>query len=969
MGLSIEICLLVVSIQFLVATTQTNPLDPRVIQVCSGLFRNGRIIPKAIPTRNTVPARKMKSEDRATSRKDVTFVLIFLGIIGFSYAMHFCIQNAIAALEALKDAWTNTPPNWVGSDPCGSSWEGIQCTNSRITSITLGNTGLTGQLSGDIAQLSELQMLVLEGCGFFGPIPGTLGSLQQLRNLILNSNNFSGSIPPSIGNLSKLYWLDLANNGLSGTIPVSSGATPGLDMLVNTLHFHFGNNQLSGAIPSSLFSSNMKLIHVLFENNQLNGSIPSPLAQVQKLEVVRLDGNLLTGSVPPQFSNLINVNVLDLSNNTFDASVIPSWLSKLQSLTTIVMENTTLYGSVPGALFSLPQLQTVTLSNNKLNDTLDVGSSYSNQLNLVDLQNNLISGFTQRAGSTIEFILAGNPVCTGTGGSNTYCVTLQSNSSYSTPPNNCIPSTCNSSQVSSPNCRCEYPYTGTLFFRAPSFSDLGNSAIYTTLQSSLMNCFQSNQLPVDSVSLSNPTTNTDNYFVISLEVFPSGQGSFNRTGISGIATVLSNQIFNPPSGSGYGPFYFIGNPYSNFAEGSAGTKKSLNIGIIIGVAVGGSVLLLLALLAGFYAFRQKRRAEKADKVNNPFASWDPNTTSGGVPMLKGARCFSYDELKRYTNNFAEANCIGAGGYGKVYRGTLPDGQLVAIKRAQQGSMQGGLEFKTEIELLSRVHHKNVVGLMGFCFDEAEQMLVYEYIANGTLNESLSGMTGIQLDWMRRLRIALGAGRGLQYLHELANPPIIHRDIKSNNILLDESLNAKVSDFGLSKSVPISEKTHISTQVKGTMGYMDPEYYMTQQLTDKSDVYSFGVVLLEIVTARQPIEKGKYIVREVRQRMERDKILYSLDKILDPVILAPTPKGLEKFVDLAMSCVEEEGARRPAMGAVVKEIENVMQIAGLNPNADSASSSATYEGDSKGYNHPYTDDSLFVYSGAFPLASN
>ncbi|KAE9446773.1 hypothetical protein C3L33_21337, partial [Rhododendron williamsianum] len=725
------------------------------------------------------------------------------------------VQEIVAALEALKDAWTNTPPNWVGSDPCGSSWEGIKCTNSRITSITLGNTGLTGQLPGDIAQLSELQMLdlsynngltgtltpsigsltkltnlVLEGCGFFGPIPGTLGSLQQLRYLVLNSNSFSGSIPPSIGNLSKLYWLDLANNGLSGTIPVSSGATPGLDMLFAYLHSNIKKQAFVG-------------------------------------EKRRLDGNSLTGSVSSQFSNLIHVNVLDLSNNTFDASVIPSWLSNLQSLTTIVMENTRFYGSVPGALFSLPQLQTVTLSNNTLNGTLDVGSSYSSQLKLVDLRNNLISGFTQRAGSTIEFILAGNPVCTGTGGSNTYCVTLQSNSSsYSTLPNNCIRSTCNSSQVSSPNCRCEYPYKGTLFFRAPSFSDLGNSTIYTTLQSSLQSCFQSNQLPVDSVSLSNPTTNTDNYFVISLEVFPSGQDSFNRTGISGIASVLSNQIFDPPSG--YGPFYFIGNPYSNFAEGSAGTQKSSNIGIIIGAAVGGSVLLLLALLAGFYAFRQKRRAEKADKVNNPFASWDPNTTSGGVPMLKGARCFSYDELKRYTNNFAGANCIGAGGYGKVYRGTLPDGQLVAIKRAQQGSMQGGLEFKTEIELLSRVHHKNVVGLMGFCFDEAEQMLVYEYIAN---------------------------------------------------------------------------------------------------------------------------------------------VLYSLDEILDPVILAPTPKGLEKFVDLAMSCVEEEGARRPAMGAVVKEIENVMQIAGLNPNADSASSSATYEGDSKGYNHPYTDDSLFVYSGAFPLASN
>ncbi|KAG5525664.1 hypothetical protein RHGRI_032086 [Rhododendron griersonianum] len=877
------------------------------------------------------------------------------------------VQATFAALEALKDAWKNIPPNWDGRDPCGSKWDGIQCNNSCITSIILPSMGLNGQLTGDIAQLSELQMLFLVGCGFSGPIPDTIGSLQELFALDLSSNNFSGSIPHSIGNLTHLYVLDLTNNSLSGTIPVSSGTTPGLDMLVKTLHFHFGNNQLSGAIPSSLFSSSMALIHVLFENNQFNGSIPSTLALVQKLEAVRLDGNLLTGSVPSQFSNLTSVSVLylsnnqlsgpipnlstmkslnyvDLSNNTFDASVFPSWLSNLQSLTTIVMENTRLNGPLPGALFNLPQLQTVTLSNNKLNGTLDVRSSYGNQLELVDVQNNSISVFipTERVGTTVDFILVGNPACAGTGGTNTYCAIPPSNSSsYSTPPNNCIPHMCSSNKVSSPNCICAYPYTGTLIFRAPSFSNLRNHTIYTSLEESLMTCFNNTeQHPVDSISISNPFHYTVNYLLISIELFPFGQDHFNRTGISGIAFVFSSKTFKPPST--YGTFAFRANPYNYLAEGN----NSLNRGVITGAAVGGSVVLLLALLAGFYAFRQKRRAEKADRVNNPFASWDPNTTSGDVPLLKEARCFSYDELKKYTNNFAEANRIGSGGYGKVYRGTLPNGQLIAIKKAQRGSLQGGLEFKTEIELLSRVHHKNVVGLMGFCFERAQQMLVYEYIANGTLNESLSGKTGIRLDWMRRLRIALGAARGLQYLHELANPPIIHRDIKSSNILLDECLNAKVSDFGLSKPMGDAERSHISTQVKGTMGYMDPEYYMTQQLTEKSDVYSFGVVLLELVTARQPIEKGKYIVTEVRQRMKRDQVLYSLDEILDLVILAPTPKGLEQFVDLAMRCVEEEGAWRPAMGAVVKEIENVMQIAGLNPNADSTSTSTTHEGDAE-----------------------
>lgn len=259
------------------------------------------------------------------------------------------------------------------------------------------------------------------------------------------------------------------------------------------------------------------------------------------------------------------------------------------------------------------------------------------------------------------------------------------------------------------------------------------------------------------------------------------------------------------------------------------------------------------------------------------ASWVPSgQDSGGAPQLKGARWFSFDELKRCTNNFSVMNEIGSGGYGKVsklasrplvllgrstqsasvvtylfnlqvYKGTLQNGEMVAIKRAEKGSMQGGLEFKTEIELLSRVHHKNLVGLVGFCFEQGEQMLVYEFIPNGTLRENLIGQYSIctskcfysimshltlrcmpfllfptagrgrtKPDWKKRLRIALGSARGLAYLHELANPPIIHRDVKSTNILLDENLNAKVADFGLSKLVSDSQKGHVSTQVKGTL---------------------------------------------------------------------------------------------------------------------------------------------------------
>ncbi|XP_059652147.1 leucine-rich repeat receptor protein kinase HPCA1-like [Cornus florida] len=914
-----------------------------------------------------------------------------------------------AALKALMSGMKNTPPSWVSFDPCGDNWEGITCTDSRVTSITLASMNLTGQLSGDLQNLSELQTLdlsynkgltgsippignlknlsnlILIGCSFSGPIPDTIGSLTQLVFLSLNSNSFTGSIPPSIGNLSKLYWLDLADNKLTGTIPVSNGATPGLDMLVHTKHFHFGINQLSGEIPSQLFSSNMTLIHLLLENNNLTGEIPATLGLVQSLEVVRLDRNSLNGSVPSNLNNLSHVselylsnnkltgpvpnltgmnslNYVDMSNNTFDISDVPPWFSTIQSLTTLMMEQTQLQGELPIALFSLPQLQTVILRKNKINGTLDIGSPYSNQLQ-VDLQDNLIDAFRQRTGYNIELILVNNPICKETTATTEpYCTITQSNSTYSTPENNCLPVKCSSDQISSPNCKCAYPYMGTLFFRSPSFSNLRNTSIYEILHNALLESFQSSLLPVDSVSLRNPTTNLNDYLELRLEVFPSGQDRFNRTAILEIAFVLSNQTFKPPPE--FEPFYFIADPSYDFA-GEASSATNSHTGIIIGAAAGASVLVLLLLLAGFYAFHQKKRAERANKQNNPFASWDPNKNSGSIPQLKGARCFSFEELKKCTNNFSDANSVGSGGYGKVYRGTLATGQLVAIKRAQQGSMQGGLEFKTEIELLSRVHHKNVVSLVGFCFEQCEQMLVYEFIPNGSLTDSLSGKSGIRLDWVRRLRAALGAARGLQYLHVHADPPIIHRDIKSNNILLDERLNAKVADFGLSKLMGDPEKSHVSTQVKGTMGYLDPEYYMTQQLTEKTDVYSFGVLLLELITGRGPIEKGKYIVREVKRAMDKTKDLYNLHEILDPAIgLATSLKGLEKFVDLAMSCVAESGTDRPTMSEVVKEIENIMQLAGLNPNAESASTSVSYESTSKGFEHPYSNENLFAYSGGF-----
>lgn len=241
-----------------------------------------------------------------------------------------------------------------------------------------------------------------------------------------------------------------------------------------------------------------------------------------------------------------------------------------------------------------------------------------------------------------------------------------------------------------------------------------------------------------------------------------------------------------------------------------------------------------------------------------------------------------------------------------------------------------------------------------------------------------GMKGIQLDWSRRLKIALDSARGLAYLHDHANPPIIHRDVKSTNILLDEKMTAKVADFGLSLLVSDSEEGELCTNVKGTLGYLDPEYYMTQQLTAKSDVYSFGVVLLELIVAKPPIYENKYIVRQVKMALDmEDRMHCGLKDVMDPVLHKMGGLlGFPRFLKLALQCVEEVATDRPSMNGIVREIEVIMQDNGLMRGSMSMSSSFSI--DSKmmkvGPQYPYSststssttlDSRAFVYSGAFP----
>ncbi|KAM0941113.1 putative protein kinase RLK-Pelle-LRR-VIII-1 family [Dioscorea sansibarensis] len=963
-----------------------------------------------------------------------TGILLFLvSLAGFHVCFGDTDPRDVAALRSLMEQWENTPATWGQTDdPCGTPWQGIICSGSRVVSLILSNQNIQGTLSGDIAQLSQLQTLdlsyngglsgpltknignlkqltslSLQNCSFTGSIPEELGSLSELSFLALNSNQFSGTIPASLGNLSNVYWLDLAYNQLSGQLPISSGTSPGLDLLVKTQHFHFNQNNLSGTIPEKLFSSQMQLIHILFDGNNFTGEIPASIGLVPLLEALRLDRNGFSGPVPSSIGNLTNLNELnlannkltgpmpnltgmsslnyvDLSNNTFDPSETPLWFSTLDTLTSLVISYGRLSGPVPQKLFSLPQIQQVILDNNEFNSTLDMGSNIGSQLKTVNLENNKISLFTPRPNFHGTIMLHGNEVCDTVSGlqNSIYCSDQpKALTPYSTSLSSCGSSSCPSGLSVRPlSCNCACPLTGMMTFRAPYFSDVTNSTVFQDLENQL---WQNLSLSPGSVYLENPFFDEDSYMQVQVKLFPPTGTSFNQSEVSRISSQLNQQKkFKPPKI--FGPYLFTANPYPCQDTQSGGS--SLSKGAAAGIAAGCAIILLMLIGMGIYALRQKRRAERATEISKPFAAWASGEGIDGIPQLKGARLFTFDELTKCTNNFTEMNEIGAGGYGKVYKGKLPNGQVVAIKRAQAGSLQGAAEFKTEIELLSRVHHKNLVGLVGFCFEQGEQMLVYEFISNGTLRENLSSENSKQqLDWMRRLKIALGSARGLAYLHELADPPIIHRDIKSANILLDEHLNAKVADFGLSKLVSDAEKGQVSTQVKGTLGYLDPEYYMTQLLTEKSDVYSYGVVMLELITGKPPLHKGTYIVRKVRLALSMigEDPYCGLKDMVDPVIRNSEDLiAFKGFVQLAMLCLEETGARRPKMNQVVKEIELMLQSDGFHIEPESEPSSATDFWREAGvgtapHGHLYNDQHLptkeanssaFDYSGAYALST-
>ncbi|GER53853.1 leucine-rich receptor-like protein kinase family protein [Striga asiatica] len=831
----------------------------------------------------------------------------------------------------------------ISSNGFTGGLEGLynNCSRASLQQLVMDSNSFSGEFSESLYSISSLEVLSVSTNNFSGQISPKIGKLTNLRTLILSGNRFSGPFPDVFENLTRLEHLDVHSNLFSGSVPSTLALCSKLDVL------DFRNNSLSGPIDFD-FSRLSNLCTLDLGGNRFSGPLPQSLSTCRGLKYASLARNKFTGQVPQNYANLTSLVFLSLSinklvnlsnslsvlshcrnlttlilTNNFHGERIPENVNGLERLSLLAVANCALTGQIPSWLQNCRNLQLLDLSWNHLEGTIPSWIDRMDSLFYLDLSNNSLTGQIPKALTGLKGLmnLTACPLISNNTSSviplfvkrNQSSSGLQYNQVSSFPPSILL----NDNRLTGPI----WPKIGRL--TKLHVLDLSRNNITGTIPSSI-----SNMLNLETLDLSfNELHGAIPVSLNRLTFLSRFSVAYNR--LEG-PIPTGGQFFSFPSSSFEGNKGLCGKLISpclvksvGFGPSRRSTGKKLGRNSIIGLTIG--IGFAISLIVAFVLLRIWRKGgEKRAPVEPPRLS-----DSFGPPKLvffKNTACegLTVTDLLLSTNNFNQSNIIGCGGFGLVYRAEFKNGSRAAIKRLSGDCGQMDREFQAEVEALSRAQHKNLVSLQGYCQYANDRLLIYSYMENGSLDYWLHERVdpGSALPWPARLRIARGAARGLAYLHGEQN--IVHRDIKTSNILLDENFEAHLADFGLSRLLRPYD-THVTTDLVGTLGYIPPEYSQTLTATFRGDVYSFGVVILELLTGRRPVEVCKakscrdLVAWVYRMKTERREV-----EIFDSSITSKDcEEELMEVLGVACKCVEKDPRKRPSIDEVVLLLDGLV----------------------------------------------
>ncbi|XP_062079097.1 receptor-like protein kinase BRI1-like 3 [Humulus lupulus] len=800
---------------------------------------------------------------------------------------------------------------------------------SSLTSLNLGNN----QLSGDfivnvISNLQSLRYLYLPFNNITGPLPLSLANCTQLQVLDLSSNSLTGSIPSGFCSSSTLERILLPDNFLSGTVPVELGKCK----MLRTIDLSFNN--LSGEIPLDIWSL-PNLSDLIMWANMLSGGIPEGICIVGgNIQMLILNNNLLSGTIPQSIANCTNMIWISLSSNRITGE-IPSGIGNLVNLAIFQMGDNLLSGQIPPELGNCHSLIWLDLNSNELSGVIP--AEVADQAGLV------IPGIV--SGKQFAFVRnEGGTACRGAGGLVEFEGVRPERLERSP-----MVHSCSSTRIYSGMTVYTFSTNGSMIYLDLSYNSLSGTipaklGVMDYLQ--VLNLGHNNltgKIPdsfgelraVGVLDLSHnhlegyvPGSLATLSFLSDLDVSNNNLSGAIPSG--GQLTTFPASRYENNSGLCGLPLPPCGSQYHGSAFNTSGRKQSMAAGMIIGLAFFVICILILTLALYRVKLHQQKEQQREKYMESLPTSGSSSWKLSSVPeplsiniatFEKPLRKLTFAHLLEATNGFSADSLIGSGGFGEVYKAQLKDGSVVAIKKLIQVTGQGDREFMAEMETIGKIKHRNLVPLLGYCKIGEERLLVYEYMKWGSLecvlHEQPKGGGGglTRLGWAARKKIAIGSARGLAFLHHSCIPHIIHRDMKSSNVLLDENFEARVSDFGMARLVNALD-THLSVStLAGTPGYVPPEYYQSFRCTTKGDVYSYGVILLELLSGKRPIDPSEFgddnnLVGWAKQ-LHKEK---RSTEILDPELLTESSGESElcHYLRIAFECLDDRPLRRPTM---------------------------------------------------------